>query len=377
MPADKEPRPSLSDLERVRQELLETVERERMYLRNIVEAAPDGILFLDANTGTVIGNRAFEELLGRRIDPTAGVAQEIGIIHWPHGEMVPMPEFPSVRALRSGAVVRQELVFVHADGLRIPVEEHAAPIVSPDVGIVGVVVTCRDLRPQKELENLREEFAAMVAHDLRNPIQSMLMQVQRIRECLATGRPVNPDALDRLERAGQRMARLTNDLLESVRIDLARIALNRSRRDTVQAVREVVEQVQPAVGDHAIRVDAQGPVPPIHVDVARFHQILTNLIENAAKYSEGGTPIDVSVVARGSEEVDIAVHDQGVGVAPEELPLLFDRYYQTERARKRQSGLGLGLYIAKGLVEAHGGRLSVESAVDRGSTFHVILPAAA
>ncbi len=345
-------------------------------LASMLEAAPDGILFLDAKSGAVFGNRAFEELLGRCIETHAGVTQEAGIIHWPDGHVVPLEEFPSLRALRSGKVVRQELVFVHADGTRIPVEEHSAPIVWAGMGVVGVVVTCRDLRPQKELERVREEFAAMVAHDLRNPIQSMLVQVRTIREGLQTGKGVTQAALDRLSNVGRRMARLTNDLLESVRIDLSRVVLDRSRRDTLQTVREVVEQVQPTVGDHPIRVGAEAPVPSVSVDGLRFQQILTNLLENAAKYSADGAPIEVSVKGTG-QEVDVAVRDHGVGIAPEELPRLFDRFYQTERARKRQSGLGLGLYITKAFVEAHGGRLSVESAVNRGSTFHVILPAAA
>ena len=375
MPVDEKPRPSLLELVRTRSQSLGRDPTD--VLACMVEAAPDGVLLLDTKTGLVFANPAFEHMLGRRVDPEDGIEVQAGIIHSTDGRELSTEEFPSMRALRSGERVRQEIAFVHADGSRIPVEDHAAPIVSTDGTLWGVVVTCRDLRPQKELERVREEFAAMVAHDLRNPIQSMLMQVQAIREGIRRGQDVSPGALDRLERAGHRMNRLTNDLLDSVRIDLARVALDRSRRDTVQAVREVVEQVQPAVGDHPIRVDAQAPVPPILVDVARFQQILTNLLENAAKYSQGGAPIEVSVAARGREEVDIAVHDHGVGVAPEELPRLFDRFYQTARARKKQSGLGLGLYIVKGLVEAHGGHLSVDSAVDRGSTFHVILPTAA
>jgi signal transduction histidine kinase len=143
----------------------------------------------------------------------------------------------------------------------------------------------------------------------------------------------------------------------------------------VQAVREVVDHVQPAVRDHPIHVEAEASIPNVLVDPARFEQILTNLLENAAKYSASGAAIEVSVKG-GDREVDIAVRDHGIGISSEELPRLFDRFYQTERARRRQSGLGLGLYIARGFVHAHGGHLSVESTVDHGSTFHVFLPAA-
>lgn len=358
-----------------RAEALKTIERQQRNLRMVLDAAPDGILFFDARTQTVLGNPAFEQLLGRSIDPGAGVVQELGGIHWPHGGIVQVKDFPSQRALDTGERVRQELRFVRANGSSLPVEAHAAPIRALDGTIVGVVVTYRDLSLQKELERIRQEFSAMVAHDLRNPIQSILIQTQMLQATVEDGRPIPETALDRLSRLAHRMGRITGDLLDSVRIDLARVALDRAPRDAVQAVRDVVGQVQPSIGDHPIRVEAEGPGSAILIDPTRFEQILANLLENAAKYSETGAAIDVSV-KRVGPEVEIAVRDRGKGISPDELPLLFDRFYQTERARKRKSGLGLGLYIAKGFVEAHGGRLTVESVLDRGSTFHVFLPTA-
>lgn len=360
---------------RMRDDAMDPDRDELLRVRAILDAAPDGILFLDAKTNTVMGNRAFEELLGRNIDPDAGVAQEAGIIHGPDGALLEEKDFPSRRALRTGERVRQELLFVHRDGRAIPVEEHAAPVRAADGSIAGVVVTCRDLSPQKELERVREEFAAMVAHDLRNPIHSILTQAKILRKSVAEGRPVQESGIDRLIGIAHQMGHITDDLLESVGLDLARIVLDRAPRDAAQTVREVVGHVQPSVSDHPIRVTAEESVPSVLIDRTRFERVLTNLIENAAKYSERGTAIDVAVKPAG-REVEIAVRDRGMGIAPDELPRLFDRFYQTHRARERKSGLGLGLYIAKGYVEAHGGRLTVESTVDRGSTFRVFLPAA-
>jgi signal transduction histidine kinase len=119
----------------------------------------------------------------------------------------------------------------------------------------------------------------------------------------------------------------------------------------------------------------QRPAAPASIDPHRFAQILTNLVENAAKYSDVGTPIRVSVEPLNGG-IEVRVEDGGWGIAPDELPQLFDRFYQAKRARAKKSGLGLGLYIVKGLVEAHGGRISVASTPARGSTFAVWFPPA-
>jgi signal transduction histidine kinase len=109
-------------------------------------------------------------------------------------------------------------------------------------------------------------------------------------------------------------------------------------------------------------------------DPRRVDQIVTNLVENASKYASEGTPIRITVAAADGG-VALSVHDEGPGIASEELPRLFDRYFQTRRARAKRRGLGLGLFIAKGLVEAHGGTITVESVPGEGSTFRIWLPA--
>jgi two-component system OmpR family sensor kinase len=122
-------------------------------------------------------------------------------------------------------------------------------------------------------------------------------------------------------------------------------------------------------------VRVRGPVPPVALDSARLEQILQNLLENAAKYAPGATPIQVDVDGDAAG-VCVRVIDQGPGIDPDDLPRVFDRFYQSTSARERKNGFGLGLFITKGLVVAHGGRIDVESERCRGSVFRIWFPAA-
>jgi signal transduction histidine kinase len=134
-----------------------------------------------------------------------------------------------------------------------------------------------------------------------------------------------------------------------------------------------MDRIRPTLGTHAVELRFEGGRLDVNADPVRFDQILTNLLENAAKYSGEGLPIVVHARPEG-RGVLIAVEDKGTGISPAELGRLFERFYQARRAREKKSGLGLGLYITKGLVEAHGGRMDVRSQVGRGSTFSVWLP---
>jgi signal transduction histidine kinase len=228
----------------------------------------------------------------------------------------------------------------------------------------------------EHLERLREEFAAVVAHDLRNPIQAMLMQLDALlRRPRDGGVSVPLDALHRLHRGGERLAQMVNDLLDATRIEASRLRVSPQPVSLPNAVSALIETVGPTLGPHSLGVSSTARVPPVLADPARLDQILTNLLENAAKYSAEGKPIRVAIRAEGGGAA-VCVEDEGWGIPADELPRLFDRFYQAKRAREKKSGLGLGLYITKGLVEAQGGRIGVRSEVGRGSAFTVWLPAA-
>jgi len=228
----------------------------------------------------------------------------------------------------------------------------------------------------KEAEEARQhlqEFTGMVAHDLRGPLTVLLGYIQ----ILSRGRAaVSPEVTDNAVRAAEsqahQMDRLIGDLLDAAHIGTGRFTIERERADIAKLARRVVEEQQATTTKHHIDLEAPESLEGWW-DPDRLAQVLTNLISNAIKYSPQGGDIRVSI-ARVNDNVAVKVADQGIGLAPEDIPLLFEpfsRLYQRQLVR----GSGLGLYIAKAIVEAHGGRMWVESpGRGKGSTFFFTLP---
>jgi PAS domain S-box-containing protein len=347
---------------------------ERARLGVILAHAAHGIVYVDAKTGVMEANPAADELVGQKL--TGLPADEVpGALLNPTGEPVSPQEWPRSRALRGESVACKDLVFLRPDGSRRPLLVSGTPVLNPGGTVEGVVLVYQDISVLKELERLREEFAAIVVHDLRSPVAAILMNAEVLLRA-ARGKEeisIRTSSIERMRQSAERLREMVNDLLDASRIELSRVTLDRKRITAAEAVQSVIEQVEPTLGDHSLTLTIKSDPGAIFVDRLRFDQVLTNLLENAAKYSEQGMPIDVTVRALG-DGVVVAVKDQGVGIAAAEVSRLFDRFYQTHRAREMKRGLGLGLYITKGLVEAHGGRISVESQRNQGSTFYVWLP---
>jgi signal transduction histidine kinase len=225
------------------------------------------------------------------------------------------------------------------------------------------------------IERLREEFAAVVAHDLRNPISAIVLQLDMLLRNARDGEVTVPvEALRRLQKSGNRLGEMVNDLLDATRIEASCLRFSPERVSLTEAVSVLLDQIRPTLGAHLIELKLEGSSPTVRADPTRLDQIVTNLVENAAKYAAEGTII-VRIRNDGASAA-LSVEDQGPGISPVEIPRLFDRFYQAKRARGMKTGLGLGLYITKGLVDAHGGQITVESELGHGSTFTVRLPTA-
>lgn len=230
-----------------------------------------------------------------------------------------------------------------------------------------LVVTIRRLERMREQ---REDFLRAVSHDLRNPLQVVLLQAERIVRAAGDAPPVRKP-VSAIRFAGRRMERMLRDLADAARLEVGELRLAREAVDFRSFVDQLLEVEQGVLDSSRVTNLVDAALPPLHVDPDRLDRILVNLLGNALKYSEG----EVRVAAeRERSSVRITVADRGAGIPPGDLPRLFERYYRG--LRHEGEGLGLGLFIVKGLVEAHGGTIQVESVPGEGSTFTLWLPLA-
>ncbi len=223
----------------------------------------------------------------------------------------------------------------------------------------------------------KDEFLAMLGHELRNPLAAIANAAQILE--MPEAAEDHPWAREMLRRQVGQLIRLVDDLLDVSRIGRGKIRLDRSRLDLGEVVRAAVDAARPAIETRRHDLCLMIPTDPIEVDAdpARLEQVIVNLLNNAAKYTEPGGRIKVEVEAcLEANEAMVRVSDSGIGIAPEMLPRVFDLFAQSERAIDRaQGGLGIGLSMVQRLVEMHGGRVEARSdGQERGSTFTVRLP---
>jgi PAS domain S-box-containing protein len=256
--------------------------------------------------------------------------------------------------------------------------DRGEPVLDHDGHIIGVRGISQDVTRIKELEQLREEWISVIAHDLRQPIGAIKMAAQLLPD-LHVGEINKEEAkiTKRVASAADSLGRMVDDLLDVSRLETNRLALKQSWVSPRSVVRETIERLSHLTRGRSVKVADQGGPEQVFADAGRIEQVLGNLISNAVKYGESNGEIQVSL--GGTEtELGIAVTNRGKGISADDAKRLFTRFGRLKDARGSAiPGLGLGLYIAKGLVEAHGGRMWVESVPNETTTFHITLPARA
>jgi signal transduction histidine kinase len=224
----------------------------------------------------------------------------------------------------------------------------------------------------------REDTLAMVSHDLRGLLSGISMSAGLLKKIAKSVEPMAEVSryAEIIERFGARMSRLIGDLIDIASIDAGKLSIVRAPHDVALLVRDSQETFQPAAAAHGIEVlcEIGSNIPPVAIDEERILQVLSNLVGNALKFTEKGGKVSIRVEARDSD-VRLSVADTGEGIPSDRLEKIFDRFFQNDSKGRR--GLGLGLHIAKSIVEAHGGRIWAESTPGRGSTFFFTLPFAA
>jgi PAS domain S-box-containing protein len=286
------------------------------------------------------------------------------------------------RLARGERIDHFETVRKRKDGQRVDVSLTISPIRDRSGRIVGASNVARDISERKRIEEhlrladrRKDEFLAMLGHELRNP----LAPIRTVTEVLQRTLVDNPRAVELcaiLERQVQQMTRLLDDLLDVTRITRGTIRFEKQRVELSAVIQRAVEAAGPLITRRKQRLRVGVPRVPVYVagDFARLVQLVTNLLNNAAKYTPNGGRIALRVVRRDGE-IDIRIQDNGAGISPEMLPRVFDLFVQTETATGMQEGLGIGLTLVRAVAEHHGGRVRARSAgPGRGSRFDVTLP---
>ena len=321
-------------------------------LHLILDATADGVVVVDRDGVIWFANPAAEELFGQRADQLVG--QEFG--------------FPLVDGTTT------ELDVVRGPSVSCVVEMRVVSI--NWAGVPAFVASLRDITERKRAEEerlklreeqaarkqaeqalrARDEFLALAAHELKTPLTSL----KGFAQLMARRSTFDLDLLNRMLGQINRLDRITRDLLEIARLENGRLELQPHNVDLIALVEAAVLEIQATTSKHTLRFEApDGPVTG-QWDGDRVVQILENLLSNAVKYSPDAG--DVVVRVRSLEnEVEVSVQDCGLGIAPQLLPRVFERFYRVADSAETASGLGLGLYVTRTLVEAHGGRIRAES----------------
>jgi signal transduction histidine kinase len=348
--------------------------RGREWLQTVMDQMPEPVLITDDAGRVVHWNRAANDARASDDPLERGDHSHVLDLRLPSGAPLSPTETPCAMALERGeAVTGIELVLKTRTGALVPVAASAAPLRDLDGSIRGAVGLYDDISTLKQLERMREEWTAVIAHDLRQPINGIVLHAQVLRRGLgpaATDKQL--ESIEHIRIAALRQNRMIEDLLDATRIEASRLKLERRSVALPQLIHQILAR-RPELGDREVRVEAQQGLPEVFADAARVEQVMSNLLTNAAKYGERGTAIDVHI-EQDEDQVRVSVVNEGAEIDEAHLSRLFSRFYRTPSAEAGpQAGLGLGLYISKGLVEAHGGRIWAESR-SRRTFFRFTLP---
>lgn len=354
-------------------------EHDVSHLNALLAGLEEGVIVLDGAGRTLLMNDAARSTWGL---PEAAQRLEDRPAHLRtmDGELVEHDDWPTVRAQRGERFSDQEYTLSRS-GRLFRIVTHGSSITDAEGHVILAIVTFRDVTDLRRLEEFRDEYAALVAHDLRAPLTAILSDAQRLRRRLADSNAPDPSvhsSVDEIVGAGRRMGDMIQEMLDSRSLESSAMSIHREPADLAELIAHAAVTLEASTGEPPrIVTDIEDGLPALFVDHGRIERVMSNLLTNAMKYSAAARPIGIAVRS-GLDEVTVSVSDQGPGIAPEVLPHLFDRYYRViaSASESRTDSYGLGLYIARLIVEAHGGRIWVESELGKGSTFSFALPTA-
>jgi two-component system phosphate regulon sensor histidine kinase PhoR len=343
-------------------EMLATVSEDKARLTGILDNMADGVLLTNAEANIVLTNTAARNLLNIEADNTEGR---------PLIEVVREFEFNELLStcLETG---REQIAQFESSLSNRFLRVIAIPFSNDRPG--GALLLIQDLTEVRSLQTMRREMVGNISHEFRTPLAAIKAMVETLRDVAVDDREAARDFLSRIEVEVDRMTQLVAELTELSRIETGKAELELEPMDISGLVEEAVAQLRPQAERQklALETSLASGLPSVTVDKERVRQVMVNLIHNAIKFNRPGGNIRITTKSSG-EAVSIEVTDTGIGIAREDLPHIFERFYKGDKSRAGQ-GSGIGLAIAKHVVESHCGNIQVESEEGKGTTFTINLP---
>ncbi len=353
--------------------LLTIAEQRALELETIISAIADSVVIYGPTGKILHMNQAAEALLGYPQEynalPTKERLELLGVTT-PDGTPADPAQLPFARALRGEVVLGENYLIHTAHGGRKWVVVSAAPLYDPRGALSGAVVTLADITPVRALQQQQEEMLHLVSHDLRIPLtvingHTELLELQLAAHGLAE---VVTEHTAPILRNVCRLQVMIQDLVDMAGLEGRQFTLHRTPLSLHRFVPELLCRVSGALPVSRVRVEIPDDLPPVPADADRLERVLLNLLSNACKYSPEDAPVHVRAW-QAEGRVYLAVRDHGRGIAPQDVPHIFDRFYRA-RGERKAAGIGLGLYITRLLVEAHHGTVTVDTPPRRRQHLH-------
>lgn len=337
---------------------LAALEAERARLAAILDRMTDGVLIVDSTGSIQMANPGAEKLFGE------GLTGRSVIVALRHHQLIETWR----KAQQTGEI--------QSESVEIPSNRKFLQITAiPGQEAGGALLMVQDLTRLRRLETVRRDFISNVSHELRTPLASL----KALAETLSDGALDDPPAarrfLARMQTEVDALTQMSTELLELTRIESGQVPLQLKPIAPIQLLQSAADRMK-AQAERAgldLYAECNPKLPLVPADSSRLEQVLVNLIHNAVKFTPAGGEIRLFAKQDG-KYIRFDVSDTGVGIDPDDLPRIFERFYKADRARTKGGGTGLGLSIARHIVEAHGGKIWVESEPEKGSTFYFTIP---
>ncbi|MEN6522752.1 MAG: ATP-binding protein [Anaerolineaceae bacterium] len=356
-------------------QLYHEISQQKQRMDALLDSVADGMLILTPNLRIERCNPALSRILTENIEL---------IQNRPHDEMIRWAKPPEGLTLEQAVAGGWPLtphaqLYIEGDLIRIneitpiPVGITYAPLHSAEGYLLNIIALVRDITRFRQADELKSTFISVISHELKTPVALIKGYVSTLRREDATwDRSVVEDSLKVIEEESDRLTSMIENLLDATRLQAGGFKINRTDCQIADLANRVAEKFQTQTSDHTIVVDFPKDFPIVLADETRLEQVLSNLASNSIKYAPSG---EIRIIGRVQpQRVIVCVSDQGPGIAQQDIPHVFDRFYRSPDVAKRTKGTGLGLFLSRSIIEAHDGRMWVDSENNQGAHICFFIP---